>query len=285
MSAIKGHRFHPFQSSQTPQIPKSMVISSSQSSKVSYLRTSPLLNYLGYRFHTTHLVMICVSCGVAQLPQNALGHIKNQHKISTTKEQKEQWNHTVTEWNVSSEYVIPSPTDRQPVELLQLHANAYCCNCCDYAALTISSFSKHWSIRHKSENLPPSERYHEGCVQTFYSHAPCTYFEVDVPIFHSTSLFDIYMKKEVPNYPPFDVTIPTAPREIPPLLYNTRWHEHLADYMTDKKQRRLLFTLAHPTHHTKERLWNLIRDYLNCVVDVVKDTNMRVRCLLVEYPR
>lgn len=285
MSSIKGHRYHPFQQSQATQIPRSMVISSSQSSKVSYLQSSPLLDYLGYRFHTKHFVMICVSCGCAVLPDNALGHVKNQHRIIATKEQQELWKTTVAEWNVNTDSIIPSPTDRQPVELLKIHPRAYCCNICDYAALTIATFSKHWSVKHRNNNLPPSERSHEGYVQTFYSHAPCTYFEVDNPISTSTSLFDLFIRKEIPSYEPFDVIIPSAPREIPPLLYNTRWHEHLADYMVDKKTRQSLYTLAHPINFTKDRLWKLVWNYLNIVVDIVKDSSMRVRCLLTEYPR
>jgi len=285
MSTIKGHRFHPFQQSQSTQIPRHMVIDASQSSKVSYLRTSTLLDYLGYRFHTKHQVMICVSCGYAILPGNAITHVKNQHNISVSKEQQVSWNQTVEELNVTENTSIPPPQDRKPVELLRIHTNAYCCNCCNYAALTIATFGKHWSAKHKSVSLRPSERHREGCVQTFYSHAPCTYFEVDIPIPNSTNLFDIYMKKEVPSYDSFDVTIPSAPREIPPLLYNTRWHEHLADFITNNEKRRTLLTLAHPTKFAKDPLWKLVWNYLGCVANIAKDSSMRVKCLLTEYPR
>lgn len=285
MSSIKGHRFHPFQQSQATQIPSSLVLSASQSSKESDLRSSTLLDYLGFRFHIKHCIMICVACGYAILPGNALGHVKNQHSISVSQDQQKLWVQTTTEWKVTTSSLVPSPQDRQPVELLKLHTNAYCCNCCNYAALTISTFSKHWSLSHKSLNLRPNERYHDGCVQTFYSHAPCIYFEVDTPIPNSNSLFDVYMKKEVPSYASFDVKIPSAPREIPPLLYNTRWHEHLADYITEKAKRRMLFTLAHPTKFTKCPLWKLVWNYLGAVANIAKDSSMRVRCLLTEYPR
>jgi len=285
MSSIKGNRFHPFQQSQATQIPSFLLASASQSSKVSHLRTSPLLDYLGYRFHTMHSVMICVSCGCAVLPSGALGHVRNQHSIPVSKQQQELWNQTITEWDVTTNGSVPSPHDRQPVELLKLHTGAYCCNCCDYAALTISTFSKHWSLKHRSLDLRPSERYHDGCVQTFYSHAPCTYFEVDMPIPNSTSVFNIYLKKDVPSYASFDVVIPSAPREIPPLLYSTRWHEHLANYIKEKEIRRTLFSLAHPTKFTKCPLWKLVWNYLATVANIAKDSSMRVRCLLTEYPR
>jgi hypothetical protein len=310
MSSSKGHRFHPFQPSQTTQIPKSLplrtsqssigsnlqpsqttqipkplLLSASQSSKVSYLQSSPLLDYLGYRFNTAHSVMICVSCGYAVMPGHAIGHIKNKHNISVSREQEELWHQTVTEWNVICDGPVPSPQDRQPVELLKIHRNAYCCNHCSYASLTIATFSKHWSLTHKDLNTPPAERYRDGCVQTFYSHAPCTYFEIDMPILNSTPIFDVYMKKEVPTYKPFDVILPSAPREIPPLLYCTRWHEHLAEYITDKGSRRTLYTLAHPTKYTKCPLWKLVWNYLSAVTELAADSSIRVRCLLTEYPR
>ena len=285
MSSIKGHRFQPFQKSQGSQIPKSMVTSANHSSRTSYLRSSPLLDYLGYRFHIKHSIMICVSCGCGVLPGDALGHVKNQHNISISREQQMLWDQTVTEWNVTNERSLPRPQDTQPVELLKIHANAYCCNCCEYAALTVGSFSKHWSLKHRSVGLRPSERYHDGSVQTFYTHVPCTYFEVDMPISKSSTLFDVYMKKEVPSYTPFNMTIPSSVREIPPLLNSTRWHEHLADYILDKEKRRVLFTLAHPTNYTKCSLWKLVWNYLGAVANIAKDTSMRVRCLLTEYPR
>jgi hypothetical protein len=281
MSSIKGHRFHPFEQSQSTQTSGVSLAASSQTSDLS---SSPLLEYLGYRFNKKHSVMICVPCGCAVFPTHALTHVKSQHSISVSREQQELWDLTVLQWNVTTETHIPFPTNRQPVELLKIHPNAYCCNCCDYAALTIATFSKHWSMTHRTSDLRPIERYHRGSVQTFYSHAPCIYFEIDIPIPNSTSLFDAYMKKEVPNYIPFDVTIPSAPREIPPLLYSTRWHEHLSNYITDKKKRRILFTIAHPTKFAKERLWKLVWNYLDFVVDIFKDTSMRVKCLLTEYP-
>lgn len=285
MSSIKGHRFHPFQRTQPIQPSSLSVIRPCLASESSDLQSSPLLNYLGYRFHMKHLVMICVACECAILSTNGLGHVKKKHDISVTREQEEQWNATIQEWNVTSEASIQRPTDRKPVELLKVYDEAFCCNLCSYACLTVTTFAKHWSNTHRSEDMESRERYHEGSVQTFYSHAPCIYFEVDARTPGSTPLFDIYLQKEIPSYSSFDVTIPSAPREIPPLLYHMRWHEHLADYITDKPKRRVLFSLAHPTKFTKDPLWKLVWEYLDLIIDVSKDSSMRVRCLLTEYPR
>jgi len=278
MSSIKGNRFHPFLRSQTPT-PATI-----QPLNASKLHSSPLLDYLGYRFHTEHLVMICVACECAIQPGNAIGHVKNKHHIPVSKEQQDQWNLAVAALNVTANTNIPPPNDRQPVELLKTHTKALCCNACNYASLTPATFSKHWSNNHRNMDVQQNERFHEGCVQTFYSHAPCIYFEVKPHDPNSTPIYDVYMK-EVPCYPVFDVTIPSASREIPPLLYCTRWHEHLDEYLTDKPARRLLFSLAHPSEISKDRLWVLVQKYLHLIVDIAKNSTMRVRCLLTEYPR
>jgi Orsellinic acid/F9775 biosynthesis cluster protein D len=281
--SIRGHRYHPFQQVQATS--QHVSESTSQALDKSELRSSPLLDYLGYRFHVEHLVVICVACGSALLPSHALGHVKNQHNIPVSKDQQELWTQNVLDWNMTTSNSISSPRNRRPVELLKLHPDAYCCNICEYAALTSATFSKHWSNKHRTHDMSPSDRYHRGCVQTFYSHAPCTYFEVDIPIPSSSSLFDVYMKKEVPTYASFDVVIPSAPREIPPLLYTTRWHEHLADYLPNKPRHQSLMTLAHPRNYTKCNLWKLVWNYLATVAIVAKESSMRVRCLLTEYPR
>lgn len=288
-STIKGHRYHPFQHNQaaSQQVSAPLVTrdpSTSQLSRASELRSSPLLNYLGYRFNTRCSVMICVACGFAVLPGHALGHIKNKHEILISKDQAALWDQTVAEWNVTTSTSIPPPQNHKPVELLNIHPDAHCCNVCNYAALSLATFSKHWGNSHKSDSRSPKERHHMGYVQTFYSHAPCSYFEVDLPVPNSTPLFDVYMK-EVPSYATFDITIPSAPREIPPLLYATRWHEHLAEHITDKGKRRSLRSLAHPTKYTGCPLWKLVWNYLGAVANVAKDSNLRVRCLLTEYPR
>ena len=286
LSVSKGHRYHPFkQSTARAQLVQQSAYAATSHAQ-SDLLSSPLLDYLGYRFHKQHHIMICVACEFAVLPGSALGHVHNQHNISTTRDEKKYWDNLVKDWNVTSDTFILPPKDQQPVELLKIHPDAYCCNECNYGALTSRSFANHWTDRHQSSShLSPEERYHRGHVQTFYQHVHCRYFQVNPPIPNSTPLFDVYMKAEVPSYESFDVTIPSAPREIPPLLYQTRWHEHLEMHIKDRSKRRTLMTLGHPTRHTKSPLWKLVWYYLTAVAQLAKSSSMRIRCLLQEYPR
>jgi hypothetical protein len=288
LSVIKGHRYHPFKES-TPgpeNIHPSASAVSSHDGAQSKLCSSPLLDYLGFRFHREYTIMICVVCSFALLPGSCLGHAHNQHSISTTKEQKELWSNLVAEWKVTTNTFIAPPEDRHPVDLLTIHPDAYCCNLCSYGALSSRSFANHWTANHRSNTeVPPDGRYYRGHVQTFYQHVHCRYFQLDLPIPNSTPLFDLYIKDEVSTYESFDVTIPSAPREIPPLLYQTKWHEHLETYIKEKKNRRTLMTLAHPEHFTKDPLWKLTWNYVTTVANIAKRSSMRVRCILQEYPR
>ena len=155
--------------------------------------------------------MICVSCRCAFLSSHAPMHVKSQHEIPVSKDQKQLWDFTILNWNVTMETHILLPVNCQPVELLKIHQNTYCCNICDYAALTTATFSKHWSLVHKTSDLHPSKQYHKGSVQTYYSYVPCIYFEITVPSLNFSSLFDVYIEKELPTYESFNVTIPSAP--------------------------------------------------------------------------
>ena len=292
-SQTKGHRYHPFNGGTTTAqaVPESFQATGSDNnlnaaSSLSDLDSSPLLDYLGYRFHKVHRVMICVSCECAIVATSAIAHANNQHNIKTTLDNKRSWQNTVLDWNVTSSTSIPAPHNRQPVELLKIHPKAFCCNQCTYAALSPLTFSKHWSMTHRSQiHIASADRYHHGYVQTFFPHISCQYFEVDPPTPTTSLLFDVYKKKEVPTYPSFNLTIPSAPREIPPLLYQTRWHEHLADYIKEPAKRRILMPLAHPKQYTKCPLWKLVWNYIAAIADIAKHSSMRVRCLLTEYPR
>jgi hypothetical protein len=228
-------------------------------SSLSDLQSSPLLDYLGYRFHKVHRIMICVSCQYGVVATSAIAHANNQHNIKATQENKKCWQNTVLDWNVSVSTSIPISHDHSPVELLKIHADAYCCNNCTYAALSPLTFSKHWGTVHCSQvHVATGDRYHCGSVQTFFPHIACQFFEVDPPTPATGSLFDVYKKKEVPTYQSFSLTIPSAPREIPPLLYQTRWHDHLADYIKEPAKCRALMPLAHPQQYTKCPLWKLV---------------------------
>jgi hypothetical protein len=44
-------------------------------------------------------------------------------------------------------------------------------------------------------------------------------------------------------------------------------------------------TLANPHQFTKDPLWKLTWNYVTTVADIAKQSSMRVRCILQEYPR
>jgi imidazoleglycerol phosphate synthase glutamine amidotransferase subunit HisH len=100
-SVTKGLQFHPFNAHLTTagQLDELEPLQATgvghHASAVSDLASSPLLEYLGYRFHKKYRIMICVSCQVALLATNALSHLANQHNIKATPAEKQQWDDIV----------------------------------------------------------------------------------------------------------------------------------------------------------------------------------------------
>jgi hypothetical protein len=276
-SALNVQRFHPYARDPTPPVDNSLPISE--------LQSSPLLDYLGYRFHRRYHTLICVSCEVARFPDAALGHAKISHLINIKSVDKEAWNKMLSDWDVTTSTKIPPPMDRQAVELLRIHPDAYCCNFCNHCVLTSKSFSNHWSSAHAALGYPVNERFHRGYVQTFYTPVHISYFEIDPPEVQTTTpgIFNIYLK-ELPAHSPFPVLIPKNAREIPPLLFQTQWHDHLEGYLKDKKKRLSLLTLVNPVQIAKTPLWKLVWNYSMAVSQLGKGSSMRIRCMLSDYP-
>lgn len=289
---ISKQRFHPY-SKQAGNLtaghfPPSSSISNTpniSSLNTSSLISSPLLNFLDYRFHKDYSILICVACEVAWLPDCALGHAKQKHGIKIHSIDQKEWQAFVKEWNITTNTNI-LPLDKKPVELLKVYADAYCCNLCTYCARTASTFNKHWSTHHKEFTATTEARFHHGSVQTFYSPVNTRYFEIDPSLLHAPAdAFAVYLSKEVPNYPPFAVNIPKASREIPPLLAQTQWHVHLEDHIKAKQQRLALLDLVRPPSISKSPMFKLAWNYMNAVSSLARKSSMRIRCLLKEYPR
>ena len=133
-SQTKGYHYHPFNGGTTTAqaVPESFQATGSDNnltaaSSLSDLCSSPLLDYLGYRFHKVHHVMICVSCEYTIVATSAIAHANNQHNIKTTLDNKRSWQNTVLDWNVTSSTSISAPHNCQPVELLKIHPKVVVC--------------------------------------------------------------------------------------------------------------------------------------------------------------
>jgi hypothetical protein len=284
-ASLKSNRFHPYSTSTNSGPTSSTPLHSNSTSTTSF----PILDYLGFHLDTTYNILICLSCGKAILPDAVLGHAKATHNIAITRADHHVFNKLTTQIHFSTNTHLIPPVNHQPVPYLKLTPSDYCCNLCSYCCLTKRTFAEHWNSHHQSlsSSILPKDHSHSGIVQTFYHPIAVSYFEVypPSPPPSSTSLFDLFLRDVMPSYPPFSFNIPENSREIPPLLTQTQWHTHLKPYLSTKQSRLHLYQLAHSANITKTNLWKLTWNYSNTVSQFASTTSMRIRCLLMEYPR
>jgi hypothetical protein len=290
---ILPNHSHPSNSSKSPPhhststtstISTSSSLSSQTTNSISYLKSSPLFEQIGFRFHDLYKVMICITCKSAWLPSAIPGHLKNQHKIYLTSSERHQLLTTLQDWDALQSAKVTT-INKIPVELLRIHPNAYCCNKCTYCALSSDTLHGHWNKEHKHPFTPVSDRFHIGHVQTFFNPVPKVFFQVNPPPPSSKSIFDIFLAKELPTYPLPSVSIPTQAREIPPLLTSTLWHIHLSDYLPTKSLRQQLRSLIAPSHLSKSTLWILTWKYMLLTREFAQKSSMRAVILLNECPQ
>jgi Orsellinic acid/F9775 biosynthesis cluster protein D len=258
------------------------------SPKPSAIFTAPLLAQAGLRIHTELNIVICVSCGIAWKPSKLIGHLKNHH-IQMKKADEEKLMSLIHSHGITNDTETENPIPKlAPVELLTVHQGGYCCNICDYCCRSSRSFDNHWSSTHHNFTAERSKRFHRGDVQTIFDPVPVRFFEVStclqqVPI---GSPFDIYMKKELPNHPSFQPTIPLKEREIPPFLHVTQWHMHLEEYVTNDLRRKALRDIVRlPKKLQKDDLHTVVINYMQSVTEKASKMAYQLRCLLIECPR
>jgi Orsellinic acid/F9775 biosynthesis cluster protein D len=265
-----------------PQMPGS-------SQQPSALTSTTLASRFGLWVHTEFHIMICASCGIAWKPMNIFGHLKKAHKIKMKKKEEEEVISWINSHGITDRSLVRTPMPRfAPVELIKVHRDGYCCNICDYCCPGLRTFENHWSSKHQKIRVSLSKRFHQSDIQTFFDPVPMKYFEVSsclqqVPI---SSAFDIYIKKELPNHPSFQPTIPLKEREVPPFLHVTQWHTHLAGFLTNDVRRKELRDIVRlPKGLQSNTLHSVVIRYMQSVSSMACELPYQLRCLLIECPR
>jgi hypothetical protein len=246
--------------------------------------SNEILDHIGFYFHLDYKVLICASCGFSYFPNAVLGHVRQAHLIKITKDQQEAYDKTVDQLKPSTHHCFPPPPGKVAVELLN-YCSGVCCNFCSFCCPLPNSFANHWSKEHRDMTVSPSDRSHIGTLQTFFFPTHRRYFEIIPPPKPAKSLYEIYLQTVVPTFKDFEVSIPTNEREIPPLLTQTQWHTHLADYVKNKSLCTKLVSLTSPPAIQHSILGKLVMLYLNNIRAMGKQSPMIVRCLLMECPR
>ena len=188
---------------------------------------------------------------------------------------------------------IPSPNlPCPPIEGILIQ-NGYACNLCTYCTIAVRTMQNHFSDKHKSALGFAKDNFKPAQVQALFVRRP-KYFAV-TPSLHGLNeedLFTKYLQQCAPEIEKLSILNPPLnPNEVPPLLKITQWHEHLKDYIKDRKQvQKLLELMKLPTSKRGESwmgspLRATIEGYMKDVRTKAHNASLGIRCLLMECPR
>jgi len=147
------------------------------------------------------------------------------------------------------------PPNHIPINGLKIHQDGYTCSYdgCIYTVLKKSSMQTHWKLSHadKLHLVKSNNQYHHPIpIQSYFSHMRNKYWTVN-PDLAGRDTRDLYRMFMTEFLPGFETTTsfqePTLPRDIPPWLKVSGFHEYLGDYVTDhQKRNRLVDAATHP---------------------------------------
>ncbi|KIM38448.1 hypothetical protein M413DRAFT_75856, partial [Hebeloma cylindrosporum] len=241
----------------------------------------------------TPLLVTCSFCEIGLVPNAAVSHAKS-HKINLTKEMRKR-----IQTIMLRPEMVKAPGDISlpkspcaPIEGLA-QEKGYACTLCSYCCTGLSTINNHFSAKHRGAEGTCKDNYAEATVQMFTPQFK-KYFAV-IPILTNMpldNLFTLYLKEHVPAVEAIEVLNPPIDHnEVPPLVKNTAWNEHLAAYTGDKQKVRLLLQLLElPTSKRGEkwlgeRLRKTVEGYMKEASQMGTNSSLAIRCILMECPR
>lgn len=257
----------------------------------SYMLSPPLLVRLSLRYHQHYQTLHCVVCLSVLTVQTASRHL-GKHNIQISKSDLSELEDFELEHPVVAlKALIPPPSGGPPVEGLAVITTGHGCTACSDSFQCYKSFRNHWGSVHVSESTGPKESFYPCVVQTFQLQAT-QFFQVN-PLLSklpSTDPFYIFLTKNVPEFKNSEVIAQAvSAKDTPPLLQVTGWHEHLQDYITDKRTLAKLKDLSSlpgvKDTSALGQLRPLVRAYLKDIRTKNKNSSLSVRCALMQYPR
>lgn len=256
-----------------------------------YLTSHPLLARLGLRIHAYLQVVICIGCETCRLPSAIVGHIK-RHGIIVDKLDAAELQVLLDAYGVHQHNkVLPPAPGGPPIPGIKIYEHGLCCTRCTSCFLTRGSVIHHWSVDHPGAKVKTEGKYQNGAVQTLFNPIPIRYFQVDTlqAKYPSGSLFDIFMREELPKVQSERIAPPIREQEVPILLQMTEWHLHVADWAQDRQKCQTLCDLVILPRglHNKGigRLNEVVFDYMVTIRNAAQKTPLGIRCLLMECPR
>ena len=244
-----------------------------------------ILNRLGLCMHTKLLVLICRQCESGVCSEAALGHVKNRHGITTSRQDREAFEAFCKEHRI---YERPEQTPipqagGPPVRGIAAPVPGYSCRAdpfnCRYSVRDLQTLLKHARVQHGQGLAHDTDR-DETMVQTIFQGVGRQYFEVDV---NATAESDLgmrdYLRLEfLPSVKGDPVLAAGSDRDRPPLLHITMWDTFHEDIRKDTEQRKAAWRIKQK-HLTTEH-----GGILNSLDKVVREHHSRAKKFLQELP-
>jgi len=243
-------------------------------------------------------LLVCERCSLGVLPSAVLTHYKTHnvdlHLTKPTIVSVQKIIGAGKFLEGSNKVECPKPPCA-PFDGLKIQ-DGYTCDHdrCNYCCVSSNSMRTHHSHSHTGGSGTAKDNYQGVQVQAFFSQHP-KYFAVNPSLrgVNEDDLFAVYMKNYAPKIEAFNhFNPPLSLNEVPPLLKNMRWHEHLAEYTTDKMKVGQLLEIWNPPRrsaHGKDwmgkRLRSTIEGYVKNIQKKALKTPPGIKCLLVTCPR
>ena len=194
------------------------------------------LGKAGVVAHSKLGVLICLGCNSCYLPNDMVGHVKQQHGVkiqdssSFFQECKQYGIHFKRE-----DIRLPAPLG-PPVERIPIH-DGLACNAdpasCTYCCKSIRTMEKHIRLIHPIRQSSLGQSYRENIkVQTLFSNFGQRFFQVlpalaNIP---STNVITRILRDYLPSLPPPAVTSPNTDREVTPFLKVMGWVDRMKEF-------------------------------------------------------
>ena len=244
-----------------------------------------ILDRLGLSLHTKLLVLVCRRCEIGVCSEAGLGHVMNQHGVTTSSEEKEAFEAFCKKRGVCErpeQAPIPQPGG-PPVRGIGAPTPGYSCRAdpvnCRYSVRDFQTLLKHARIKH-GQGLAHDTAREETMVQTIFQGVGRQYFEVDVDASAESDLDmrDYLRLQFLPLVKDDPVVALGSDRDRPPLLKITMWDEFHPEIRKDPEQRKAAWRIKQK-HSLAER--GGIFDSLD---KVVREHHSQAKKLLEDVP-
>ncbi|KAF8054082.1 hypothetical protein FPV67DRAFT_1442194, partial [Lyophyllum atratum] len=248
------------------------------------------MKQLGVGIHKYFRTLHCLNCFSAHLPSSIVNHLKKDG-VPVSQQQATELEGLVASHELitsADDLVLPTP-DGPPVEGLKVE-DGYRCSLCSFAGRAHKTVANHWSEDH-GDSGSSHQSVLAAKVQNFFPNKHNFFSVKEVPKVNPIdSLFDLHMRTDVAEMDASTyVAPPSTPAEVPPLLKLTGWHTHLEPHIADKIRIAAVRDLVKPMPPKDDsplgRVAAAVDQYMTEICTQAQDSDINVRCCLMEYPR